>query len=327
MLKNGKNMSINDNEAGDEAGNDASDRHHDPLSELLRRIGFGAEVFFSGEYCGRWAVDTSGSRQVPFHLVSQGEGWLHSGTGQPERLLAGELVLFPHDHAHLLSASATPPDPETINQGPPERIEGPVTRLVCGYFLFDRRLAEPLLASLPGTMVLGITESASASARELAHLWMQEAAQQQLGSNLAVDRLAELVFLQMLRAEVQAGRLQGVLGALSDPALGPVLAAIHRTPGAQHSLPNLAAMAHLSESAFAARFKREVGMTPGQYVKHWRLQTAATALLDTKDSMASISAAVGYESEVAFRKAFSSHFGVAPGRWRRQGAGAAEADG
>ncbi|MFK7914967.1 MAG: cupin domain-containing protein [Pseudomonadales bacterium] len=293
----------------------------DPLSELLRRIGFGAEVFFSGDYCGRWAVDTSGTRQVPFHLVTQGEGWLHSDETAPERLLAGELVLFPDDRAHLLSASDAPPDPATVNQGPPARIEGPVTRLVCGYFQFDRRLAGPLLASLPGTMILSITESTSSSARELAHLWMREAADSKLGSDLAVDRLAELVFLQMLRAEAQAGRLQGVLGALSDPALGPVLAAIHRTPGAQHSLPNLAALANLSESAFAARFKREVGMTPGQYVKHWRLQTAASALLETNDSIAGISAAVGYESEVAFRKAFSAHFGVAPGRWRRQGPG------
>lgn len=295
----------------------------DPLSALLRKCGFGARVFFSGDYCGRWAVDTSGSRQVPFHLVTQGEGWLHSGAGSPERLLAGELVLFPDDQSHLLSASSAPPLPSTVNQGPPERLEGPVTRLVCGYFLFNRRVAEPMLASLPGMMVLRITDASSASARELAHLWMREAAEVQPGSELAVDRLAELVFLEMLRVETRAGRLQGVLGALGDPALGPVLARIHQAPGEDLKLPTLAAAAYLSESAFTQRFKRQVGMTPGQYVKHWRLQTAATALLDTNDSMAAIAQQVGYESEVAFRKAFRAQFGIAPGRWRREGTEAA----
>ncbi|MGI9326695.1 MAG: AraC family transcriptional regulator [Pseudomonadales bacterium] len=290
----------------------------DPLSLLLRKVSFAARIFFSGEYCGNWGVDTSGSRHVPFHLVTQGEGWLHADSAAPRRLLAGQLVLFPNDAAHVLTASGAEPDPAIINRPPPLRMEGPVTRLVCGYFLFNRRVAEPLLASLPPTMVFGITDSASASARELAQLWMREAAQPQLGSDLAIDRLAELVFVQMLRAELAAGRLKGLLGALADPSLGPVLALIHRFPGREHSVPSLATIAHMSESAFSQRFKREVGLTPGQYVKHWRMQAAANALTDTVESMGAIAENVGYESEAAFRKAFRAYFGVAPGRWRRE---------
>lgn len=291
----------------------------DPLSDLLRKVGFGARIFFSGEYCGRWGVDTSGTRQVPFHLVTSGEGWLHSEGQAPQRLLAGELALFPDDSAHVLSASATPPDPERVNLPPPARMEGPVTRLVCGYFLFNRRVAEPLLASLPATLVLQTTDNDSGAARDLSHLWMREAAAPQLGSDLAIDRLAELVFVHMLRVELAAGRLTGVLGALADPQLGPVIAHIHRSPGSEHSVAALASLSNMSESAFAVRFKREVGLSPGQYVKHWRMQNAAAALADTRDSMAAIAASNGYESEAAFRKAFRAFFGVAPGKWRRQG--------
>ncbi len=292
----------------------------DPLSDLLRKLRFGAQVFFSGDYCGRWAVDTSGSSQVPFHLVAEGEGWLHGAQGAPERLLAGELVLFPEDRSHLLSASSTPPTPAEINQGPPSRLEGPTTRLVCGYFRFDRRAAAPLLASLPATMVLRVTDAASPTARQLAQLWMREAAQSQLGSELAVDRLAELVFVEMLRTEMAAGRLAGVLGALADPRLGPVLARIHRCPAGALTVPALAALANLSESAFSLRFREQVGMAPGQYVKHWRLQTASELLRVPGQGMGEVAARVGYESEAAFRKAFKVHFGVSPGRWRRQSA-------
>ncbi|MEM1229144.1 MAG: AraC family transcriptional regulator [Pseudomonadota bacterium] len=289
----------------------------DRLSDLLRRVAFGAQVFFSGEYCGRWAVDTSGSRQVPFHLVSEGEGWLHGESAQPQPLQAGELVLFPGDAPHLLAASPETPDPAHINQGPPAQMHGPTTRLVCGYFEFDRRAAAPLLDSLPAVMVLQVAQAASADARQLAALWMREAAEPGPGSTLAVDRLAELVFVHMLRGEMAAGALSGLLGALADPRLGPALAQIHSAPEQGLSVPKLAALAAMSESAFAARFRDQVGMAPGQYVKHWRIQSAAALLRDSDVSMAEVAQRVGYESEAAFRKAFKAHFDIAPGRWRR----------
>ena len=289
----------------------------DSLSDLLRKVSFGATVFFRSEYCGHWAIDTSGSRQVPFHLVSQGEGWLHSGAKTPERLLAGHLVLFPNDSPHLLTATMARPDKEVINRGPPARMEGPVTRLICGYFLFDQRAAAPLLSSLPATMVLDLTDTPNSTVRELAHLWMQEAKERQLGSDIAIDRLAELVFIHMLRSEIAAGRITGLIGALADARLGPILADIHRVPGAAHRLEYMAAASNLSESAFAQRFKKQVGMTPGNYVRHWRMQTAARALRETERSMANIANSIGYNSEVAFRKAFRAFFDMAPGHYRR----------
>ena len=296
----------------------APDVAGDALSDLLRQLNFAAQVFFRDGYCGGWAVDTSGSAQVPFHLVCQGHGWLHSPGEVPRKLLAGQLVFFPQDAPHVLAPQDSPPAPSSINQPPPERLEGDVTRLVCGYFSFDRRTAEPLLSSLPPTMVLDLSQAEDATTRELVNLWMREAAGNGLGSHLAIDRLAELVFIQMLRIEISGGRLQGVIGALGDPQLGKVLANIHQHPGADHTMQQMCAAAGLSESAFTVRFKKSVGMTPGQYVRHWRMQSAARALRDSTRSMYDIAQSVGYESEVAFRKAFSSHFGTAPGSYRRQ---------
>ncbi len=289
----------------------------DPLSDLLQKVRFNASVFFRAEYCGNWAVDTSGSRQVPFHLVTHGEGWLHTDGESPTRLMTGHLVMFPNDKPHVLSASPSAPDPDTINLPPPELMEGAVTRLVCGYFSFDRRAAAPLLASLPGTMMLNLSDAASAGARELVQLWMREASEQELGSDVAVDRFAELVFIQALRCEMRAGRLTGVIGALADSRLGPILAAIHQDPGAAHRLKDMAESSMLSESAFTQRFKKQVGMTPGNYVRHWRMQTAAQLLSGTQKSMAEIADDVGYESEAAFRKAFRNHFDESPGKYRR----------
>lgn len=80
-------------------------------------------------------------------------------------------------------------------------------------------------------------------------------------------------------------------------------------------MPRLAGM---SESAFAQRFKKGVGMPPGQYLKHWRMQIAARALADTNHSMLEIAHSVGYDSDVAFREAFGGHIGTAPGTYRRE---------
>ncbi len=289
----------------------------DSLSDVLARIRFGARVFFRSEYCGQWAVDTSGSNHVPFHLVAGGEGWLHSHSAPPQRLKSGHLVLFPHDDPHVLAGTSDKPDAAIVNRAVAAPTGEPATRLVCGYFVVDRVAAAPLLAGLAATIVVDLGQAPGTGTQELIRLWMAEAASQSLGSDVAVDRLAEVVFIHALRAEAACGRLTGVFSALGDSRLGPVVAAIHRDPAAPHRIDEMAAAARLSESAFALRFKKTVGMTAGQYVRHWRLQTAARALQETQRSMADIAASVGYESEVAFRKAFRLHFKQAPGAYRR----------
>jgi len=289
----------------------------DPLSGLLRRLGFRADVFFRAEYCGRWAVDTSGSRNVPFHLVVSGESWLHDSE-KPEQLLEGDLVLFPNDQPHLLSGSHETPEDAVINRAPLPSSAGPATRLICGYFQLDRQAAEPLLDSLPNTLVANLQSSADPELAELSRLWIREAARDDMGSDLAVDRLAELVFIRMLRAEAEAGRLSGLVAALSHPRIGPVLARIHQNPGGDHSVPGMASYAKLSESAFATRFKAVVGRRPGEYVRHWRMHAAAARLKETDQPIERVGLEFGYESDAAFRKAFRAFFGEPPARYRRR---------
>lgn len=293
----------------------------DGLSGLLRRLSFKATVFLKADFCGMWAVDTSGDRRVPFHLVTQGTGWLHLEGQEPQELQSGHLVLFPQDAPHVLAASRNEPPPELINLGPPEKIEGEVTRLVCGYFNFERRAAMPLLKSLPRTMILKLDDPESGLAPEVVRMWMIEANSEEMGSAIAIDLLAELVFIHVLRTSIKSASLPGVIGALSDSRLGPVLVDIHEDPGAGHKIDILAAKSGMSESAFGQRFKRVLGMTPGQYVKHWRMHTAHRLLRESDASMAQISDQMGYESEVAFRKAFKSFFDITPGKVRKSRTG------
>jgi AraC-like DNA-binding protein len=296
----------------------------DPLSTLLRRLRLSARVFLRADFCGDWAVDTSGERRAPFHLVTRGTGWLHQPGAAPQLMTAGDLVVFPSDTAHALSSSEAGPPYTRLNRPveDPADLTEPVTSLLCGYFSFDRRAAAPLLDGLPGSIVLHLNEAAQhQNTGALVQLWMSEAAGQAPGCDAAIDQLAYVVFIHLLREQLARGAIKGPLLGLADARLGPVLNRIHADPGSIGSVGAMADMTSMSRSAFADRFKKVVGLTPGRYLGHWRMQLAIELLVDSDLPIASIAERCGYESEVAFRKAFRQSVGEPPGKFRRDGRG------
>jgi AraC-like DNA-binding protein len=72
----------------------------------------------------------------------------------------------------------------------------------------------------------------------------------------------------------------------------------------------------MSRSVFAGRFSSLVGQPPMQYLAMWRMHMAAQYLREGRGSLAQIGAAIGYDSESAFSRAFKRQFGVSPGGWR-----------
>ena len=79
----------------------------------------------------------------------------------------------------------------------------------------------------------------------------------------------------------------------------------------------LAREAGLSRTVFAERFSDYVGVSPLHYLTGWRLQLARRLLEQTGFGVARAAAAVGYESEAAFNRAFKKFVGVPPGAWRK----------
>jgi len=111
---------------------------------------------------------------------------------------------------------------------------------------------------------------------------------------------------------------QGWLAALRDRQIGQVLALIHRQPGRDWSVTELANIAAMSRSAFSARFTGLVGLSPGRYLTDWRMQIARNRLLDSCDPISAIADELGYRSEAAFCRAFKRTFDASPGAVRRQ---------
>lgn len=289
----------------------------DQLSALLGNLELTARMSVAGEFCGRWALDSGGSRQIPFHVLGSGEAWLHVDDAAPRRLSAGDLVVFTRDQHHVISGDREPA--ETVSMASGSEQDGAITTLVCGFFGFgDRRLLLPLLDSLPPVIVLGGHGGPKGSQLSgLVNLILGELANRRPGFQTCIDQLGLLLFIETVREIVAQQQLgTGLLTGLFDRRLGPVLAAMHARPAAAWTLDRLAGLAAMSRSSFVDRFRRKLGLPPMKYLALWRMSEARRLLRRTDQSMAAIAEATGYQSEPAFRKAFRTIVGVPPGSYR-----------
>lgn len=83
------------------------------------------------------------------------------------------------------------------------------------------------------------------------------------------------------------------------------------------TIGQMARLAHLSPSRFHTLFKQSMNMTPLEYVKKIRLNTAARMLLTLDMNVAEISRAVGFTNQFHMSREFSRSFGLSPLKYRK----------
>lgn len=286
----------------------------DALSLMLDRLRLRAGIFTHASYCGAWAMDTSGQRMAAFHLVQRGACWLHLPGLEPQLLTPGDFVLFPRDSQHMISSSQVVADDIVVNQPPPADAPGSPTNMLCGYFEFQSPAVWPLLDGLSEVVIIDLGASlALGDTQNLIKLIIQELSADRAGTDVVIDKLAYVLFVHVVRAEMQRGTVVGLLAALNDAQIGAALNLLHGDPSRDWSLADLARKVNISRSALAERFRQQVGVTPMRYLTAWRMQQAVDLLSAGRQSVAAVAEQCGYQSEVAFRKAFKKHIGYAPG--------------
>jgi AraC-like DNA-binding protein len=147
---------------------------------------------------------------------------------------------------------------------------------------------------------------------------MRESGSARAGRDNILARMSELMFVEAIRRYIETlpPAQTGWLAGLSDPVVGQALAALHGEPAAAWTVESLAREVGVSRSVLADRFAEMVGQPPMQYLALWRMQLASRLLLEG-GVVAAVAAAVGYESEAAFSRAFKKLVGAAPATWRR----------
>jgi AraC family transcriptional regulator, alkane utilization regulator len=318
----------------------------DVLSEALRVFRVRGAALLCGEYSAPWAWDAPSAgeiaallhpgaqRVVVFHIVAQGRCWLELEGHPRVQLNEGDVVGFPHGHAHRMgNGNGAKPFPVAkLFPSPPWR-EVPVlrrvdggepTRIVCVYLRCDDQVFNPLLASLPALLLVRAQQEGSAAWIETnVRYIVSEAGRPRPGNGYLMARLTELLFVEILRAHIAklGERDVGWLAALKDRHVARALHAFHMQPSRPWTVAALARHVGLSRSALVERFQRLLGTSPMRYLTLWRLQLAAQALAGSQDGVGAIAAQIGYRSEEAFSRAFKRRTGRAPAAWRRSARG------
>jgi AraC-like DNA-binding protein len=269
----------------------------DRLVELLKCFELRARVFQAGPLCHTASFD-----------AADGLGYIHvhqNGTlrvnspGHPPMLIDEPSLFFymnPTSH-HLL-----PKDRDL--------------KMVCASIEFGTGLRNPLARALPDVVLIRLRDMPTLDMT--LQLLFREANEQHCGRQAVLNRLIEVVFIQVLRDLMDQQRLQvGLLAGLAEPRLAKAINAMHADPAHNWSLEELAATAGMSRARFAVRFRDIVGMTPGRYLSEWRLGVAQSLLRQGKPVQL-VSDVVGYGNASALSRAFRAQVGLSPTEWVKQ---------
>src|SRR6201996_7032793 len=265
-----------------------------------------------------------------FAMLSRVNGWLSvEGIEEPIPLTGGDCFLLARGTSIVLRDSPRTRPRWTFRQiGAKANGNivhcgggGAPTTIVCGSFSFDRASLRPITQLLPKFILIKAEQTRTLALHNTLQALASEMAEQVPGSEIVANRLAEVLFIQILRAHIASGpeRNKGWLRAVFDPQMGTALSAIHDNVNTPWTVESLAEAAGMSRSAFAARFKELLGQTPMEYVTEWRMQKAMQLLQQRDKKLIDVSRSVGYESDAAFSKAFKRVVGANPGEYLKRG--------
>jgi AraC family transcriptional regulator, activator of mtrCDE len=292
------------------------------LTSLLGTVTFRAEVFFRGQMCDEWSLDTSGSSNVAFHVIGDGECWLHMRSlPEPRPLARGDVVVLPLDDQHAVTSRRdTVPVYGGKRYSTVEPIDAPPsgTQLLCGFLHLSRTARDLILTAMPDHLVVGRASPGGDQIGRLTDVMFEEAKGRSPAATAVVERLSDALLMKVFEIGVtQLPEPAGFYAGLADPLIGRAIAAAWKAPEQAWTVASLAERAAMSRSAFAGRFATLVGKPPLEVLTAWRMQLAWRRLENHRESVATVATNVGYGAEAAFRKAFKRYFGIGPGEVRR----------
>ncbi|HVJ41643.1 MAG TPA: AraC family transcriptional regulator [Dongiaceae bacterium] len=317
------------------AGTVAGDGKADALSSLAPLLRVRPVFDTLCRFGQQWASGHAPERDgwVPFHLVTRGSCVIDVAGMGSHALTAGDIALLPHGGAHVVRGADTPASlRQTANLRSyatstvtvKTNIEGEAaTELICGRLQFELAQQNLVLAALPAIIVLRAADGAGAGnstagrPQQMMMTIRDELVTALPGAAAIANDLASALMVMVLRLHIAEQNMgQGLLGLLSQRQAARTVIALIEQPEKSWTLDELADLAGASRATLVRLFQKTAGMAPLEFLTDLRLNLARNKLAGGDQSMAEIAAAIGYQSESAFSRAFSRHFGTAPSSLR-----------
>jgi AraC-like DNA-binding protein len=297
----------------------------DPFSDILKFTS--AETMVTGGFNagGPWAIRFPAPDKIKFFAVVKGCCWVRiDGEKEPIQAMSGDVGLLAAKRSFVLASdlSVVPTDAMTLFRCSPDNFatlgDGGDFSHIGGHVLLDPVSGRLLADALPPWIHIKAASPQASIVRWLLDQLVRERTSSLPGAGLASEQLAQLLFIQILRAHLDTSDelAAGWLRALGDPRLAPALRLIHGDPARPWHLEDLAKAAAMSRTSFALHFKNVAGVSPLSYLAEWRMRLAERALRDDEVPVAVLARSLGYTSESAFSNAFKRRTGAAPKRYR-----------
>ena len=260
----------------------------DTLSDVLRAVRLRGAVFFNVSCRGKWAAEAPAAKEIApllmpgtehvieYHAVAQGNCWAGIVGEPPVQLSAGDVVMFPHGDAHVVSSAPGLRGVSDFSWFPGAAIDQLPLRIsykganvqqtelpdpdaealiVCGFLGCDLRPFNPLIAALPRLLHLHADDDNA----WIANFTQQAAAEshaQRPGGEAMLARMSEMMFVDAVRryADQLPPQSEGWLAGLRDRFVGRALALMHEQPAQRWTSTSSARCVGLSRSALHERF-------------------------------------------------------------------------
>ena len=267
-----------------------------------------------------------------FHFLAVGKALLRTSDGTQYELSAGSAILMPQGVAHeLLSDQQAPSQPIDQHQAAPlgESVSGvdtcpsthttPSAVLFYGCMEFDLGGMHELGKLMPSVMAADTGVQRYPGLLPILDAIKGEICARRIGYAGILARLAEVTAAMIVRGWIECGceNAAGLVAALRDPRLARAILALHRQPGREWTVADLAAQSHVSRSVFAQRFQATIGVPPLRYATELRMRLASQWLNNERLSIETVAQRLGYTSQAAFSRAFKRINGQPPGASRQ----------
>ncbi|MFM2306056.1 MAG: hypothetical protein RLZZ367_725 [Bacteroidota bacterium] len=300
----------------------------DTLSYILDSIKLKGVVYQKTHFTKPWGVAVAQDDNSQFWRVLKGSCYIKIPGRRIIKVNEGDFVFVPHGSGHLISGepnSICVPSAQyvaSLRSGKPMFLNGDrqhETILIGGHFEFTDANRHPFFKSLPDVIRLDNKQMALSTWMQNVGAFMnEELVANRAGANIILGRLAEIIFILIIRAYLQQANIKkGVLLAVKHPRISASLQIMHQQYEKDFKLQHLAQQVGMSRSLYCKVFKNLVGETPLAYLTGWRVLRAQQLLTESNDNISVIAAKVGYQSEAAFNRVFKATTGHTPARFRR----------
>lgn len=290
---------------------------------VVQSMRFEPALHFQVELGPRFCVRVESLRRTPLYVVGGRDCWLQVGREPALHLRHGDVVFLPRGDAHrvfsdpgLLASSLD--ELLTHSAGAERHAPAGADHSVWsgGFYRSVELAAHPLVASLPSVLHLRAADAAPwLRAMADAVRWMADrrAGGNGVGVTELLGALMQHAVLAWLRRPEADMPIAGASGPdLSDARLLTALEAIHARPADPWTLESLAALCHMSRTAFATRFRAQMNLSPMQYLARWRIHLASRLLRERRLTLQQAADAVGYSTGAILARAYKRELGTWP---------------